>query len=67
MTDDTAPSRPDDDIELEVERMAATGREIRGHMSEPVTSDLSDLYDEEGFPCEGGDFSQTDIESALKD
>jgi hypothetical protein len=30
--------------------MLAMGREIRGHMREPVSSDLSDLYDENGFP-----------------
>jgi antitoxin VapB len=34
----------------EVERMLAMGKEIRGHMTEPVSSDLTDLYDENGFP-----------------
>jgi antitoxin VapB len=38
------------DVDAEVERMLAMGREIRSHMTEPVSSDLSDLYDEEGFP-----------------
>ncbi|MEI7710654.1 MAG: type II toxin-antitoxin system VapB family antitoxin [Rhodospirillales bacterium] len=38
------------DVEAEVERMLAMGREIRAHMREPVSSDLSDLYDESGFP-----------------
>jgi antitoxin VapB len=38
------------DVDAEVERMLAMGREIRGHMTEPVSSDLSDLYDEDGFP-----------------
>jgi hypothetical protein len=38
------------DIEAEVERMLAMGREIRRHMTEPVSSDLSALHDEEGFP-----------------
>ena len=38
------------DVDAEVERMLAMGREIRAHMTEPVSSDLSDLYDEEGFP-----------------
>jgi len=38
------------DVEAEVERMLAMGREIRSHMTEPVSSDLSDLYDENGFP-----------------
>ena len=37
-------------IEVEVQRMLAMGREIRAHMTEPVSSDLSDLYDENGFP-----------------
>ena len=46
------PAGPD--IETEVERMLAMGREIRSHMTEPVSSDLSD-------------FSQTDIEPMLKD
>jgi antitoxin VapB len=38
------------DIDAEVERMLAMGREIRGHMTEPVSSNLSDLYDQDGFP-----------------
>jgi antitoxin VapB len=38
------------DVEAEIERMLAMGREIRSHMKEPVSSDLSDLYDENGFP-----------------
>jgi antitoxin VapB len=38
------------DVDAEVERMLAMGREIRSHMTEPVSSDLSDLYDEDGFP-----------------
>jgi len=38
------------DAEAEIERMLAMGREIRSHMREPVSSDLSDLYDENGFP-----------------
>jgi antitoxin VapB len=38
------------DVEVEVERMLAMGREIRSHMTEPVSSDLSDLYDEDGLP-----------------
>jgi antitoxin VapB len=38
------------DVEAEVKRMLAMGREIRGHMTEPVSSDLNDLYDEDGFP-----------------
>jgi antitoxin VapB len=38
------------DVDAEVDRMLAMGREIRAHMTEPVSSDLSDLYDEEGFP-----------------
>ncbi len=38
------------DVEAEVERMIQMGHEIRGHMTEPVSSDLSDLYDDDGFP-----------------
>jgi antitoxin VapB len=38
------------DTEQEVERMLAMGREIRAHMREPVSSDLRDLYDENGLP-----------------
>jgi antitoxin VapB len=37
-------------VDAEVERMLAMGREIRDHMTEPVSSDLSDLYDEDGLP-----------------
>jgi antitoxin VapB len=56
------------DVEAEVERMLAMGREIRSHMTEPVSSDLSGLYDErEPLLFKGDDFSQTDIEPALKD
>ena len=46
--------------------MLATSREIRDHIAGPVSSDLSDLYDEGGLPPGGGDFSLTDIEPALK-
>jgi hypothetical protein len=63
-------SAPRDDgatVQAEVERMLAMGREIRAHMAEPVSSDLRDLYDENGLPARGGDFSLTDIEPALKD
>jgi antitoxin VapB len=38
------------DVDAEVERMLAMGREIRSHMTEPVSSDLSDFYDDNGFP-----------------
>jgi hypothetical protein len=34
----------------EVRRMLAIGVEIRAHMREPVSSDLRDLYDDEGMP-----------------
>ena len=55
---------PGHGVEAEVERMLAVGREIRSHMKEPVSSDLSDLYDGDGFPLEAD--SRTDIEPALK-
>ena len=38
------------DVEDTVERMLAAGREIRSHMREPVSSDLSDFYGEDGMP-----------------
>jgi antitoxin VapB len=38
------------DIDDEVERMLAMGREIRTHMTERAISDLSEFYDENGFP-----------------
>jgi hypothetical protein len=50
----TAPPPPNRDVEAEIERMLEMGREIRGHMREPVSSDLSDLYDESGFPIAEG-------------
>jgi hypothetical protein len=67
MTSENFTSANSEDIEAEVERMLAMGREIRAHMSEPVTSDLRDLYDDEGFPVGGSDVVRTDIEPALKD
>ena len=41
--------------------------ELRSHMTEPVSSDHSWLYDEDGFPLGNGRFELTDIEPALKD
>ena len=38
------------DIKAEAERMVAMGREIRARIKGPVSSDTSDLYDEDGFP-----------------
>ncbi len=38
------------DIEAKVERMMAAAREIRAHMREPVSSDHSFLYDDDGLP-----------------
>jgi antitoxin VapB len=37
-------------IEARVEEILAAGREIRAHLREPITSDHSCLYDENGFP-----------------
>ena len=62
--DETAPSGLG--IETKVTRMLAMGQEIRRHMSQPVSSDLGDLYDENGLPTRGGDFSKTYVEPALK-
>jgi antitoxin VapB len=38
------------DVEAKVARMLAAGREIRAHMKEPVSSDHSFLYGEDGLP-----------------
>lgn len=38
--------RREREMDAEVERMLAWGREIRAHMRQPVSSDLNDLYDE---------------------
>jgi hypothetical protein len=38
------------DIEAKVVRMLAAGRAIRAHLREPITSDHSCLYDENGLP-----------------
>jgi antitoxin VapB len=42
--------RRERDIEAKVARMLAAGNEIRAHLREPITSDHSCLYDEDGFP-----------------
>ena len=60
-------SRPESGVETEVERMLAIGREIRDHMPQRLDFDPDELYDSNGFPLRGGDFSLTDIEPALKD
>jgi len=41
---------PGRDIEAKVKRMLAAGAAIRAHLLEPVTSDHSCLYDDNGFP-----------------
>jgi antitoxin VapB len=38
------------DLAAKVERMLQMGREIRAHMREPVSSDTSWMYDENGLP-----------------
>ena len=38
------------DVEAEVDRVMALAREIRAHMREPVSSDTSWMYDENGLP-----------------
>nr|WP_294531160.1 type II toxin-antitoxin system VapB family antitoxin [uncultured Rhodopila sp.] len=45
-----AKERRERDIEAKVARMLAAGKEIRAHLREPITSDHSCLYDENGFP-----------------
>jgi antitoxin VapB len=42
--------RRERDIDAKVARMLAAGEEIRAQMREPITSDHSCLYDENGFP-----------------
>ena len=39
------------DIKAEVARMMAAARLIRARIKGPVSSDTSDLYDENGFPA----------------
>ena len=43
-------ARKAQDIEAKVERMMTAAREIRAHMREPVSSDHSFLYDDNGLP-----------------
>jgi antitoxin VapB len=38
------------DVAAKIERMLEMGREIRAHMREPVSSDTSWMYDENGLP-----------------
>jgi antitoxin VapB len=38
------------DVEAEVDRIMAIAKEIRAHMREPVSSDTSWMYDEDGLP-----------------
>jgi antitoxin VapB len=40
------------DIDAKVDRMMARAREIRAHMQEPVSSDHSWLYDDDGLQIE---------------
>jgi hypothetical protein len=61
----TAQPAPNRDVAAEIERMPEMGREIRRHMREPVSSDLSDLYDDSGFPI-AEDTSRVAREPALK-
>jgi len=42
--------RRERDIDAKVARMLAAGKEIRAHLHEPITSDHSCLYDDNGFP-----------------
>ena len=38
------------DVEAEVDRIMAIAKEIRAHMREPVSSDTSWMYGEDGLP-----------------
>ena len=61
------PARDPEDIEAQLQRMRALGREIRAHIKGEITSSTDCFYDEDGLPLRGGNFALTDIESALKD
>ena len=37
-------------VDAEVDRIMAIAKEIRAHMREPVSSDTSWMYDEDGLP-----------------
>ncbi|MBN8902029.1 MAG: hypothetical protein BGO51_15345 [Rhodospirillales bacterium 69-11] len=37
-------------VEADMARMLAYGAEIRRHLHTPTSSDMSDLYDEQGLP-----------------
>jgi len=53
MTVDAEPDREEQryrDLEAKITQMLALGQEIRAHLREPITSDHSCLYDEDGFP-----------------
>jgi hypothetical protein len=53
--------------QAKIAKLLALAAELRTHMKEPVSSDHSWLYDEDGFPLGNGRFDLTDIEPALKD
>jgi antitoxin VapB len=38
------------DLKAELARMMAAARELRAHIKGPISSDTSDLYDENGLP-----------------
>ena len=42
--------RRERDIQAELARMMEAARDIRKHIKDPVSSDTSDLYDENGLP-----------------
>jgi hypothetical protein len=44
------PIMTEREIDDKVVRMLALGREISAHLREPISSDHSCLYDENGFP-----------------
>jgi hypothetical protein len=53
--------------QAKIAHILALAAELRSHLTEPVSSDHSWLYDEHGFPLGNGRFELTDIKPALKD
>ena len=53
--------------QAKIAQVLALGTELRSRMQEPVSSDHSWLYGDDGLPLGNGRFELTDIEPALKD
>jgi hypothetical protein len=53
--------------QAKIAKLLALAAELRANMTEPVSSNHSWLYGEDGLPLGNGRFDLTDIEPALKD